>query len=108
MPSSRPKPDCLKPPNGVETRTELFELTERTRAPPGRDTIVVGALDERAREPEAIAFRGVAPEGNIRALEERGHRRAVLCGDERAHLRVRVGWIADLHPTRRVDQIVQK
>ena len=26
MPSSRPKPDCLKPPNGVETRTLEFEL----------------------------------------------------------------------------------
>src|SRR5918996_1419479 len=26
MPSSRPKPDCLKPPNGVATRTDVFEL----------------------------------------------------------------------------------
>src|SRR5207245_6137285 len=30
MPSSRPKPDCFVPPNGVVTRTELFELIERT------------------------------------------------------------------------------
>src|SRR6476619_1399549 len=28
-PSSRPSPDCLKPPNGVEYRTEECELTER-------------------------------------------------------------------------------
>jgi hypothetical protein len=28
-PSSRPRPDCLKPPNGVEYRTEEWELTER-------------------------------------------------------------------------------
>ena len=32
MPSSRPKPDCFMPPNGVWTRTELFELTESTPA----------------------------------------------------------------------------
>src|SRR5580700_6464989 len=30
MPSSRPKPDCLKPPNGVETRTEELLLIEIT------------------------------------------------------------------------------
>ena len=28
-PSSRPSPDCLNPPNGVEYRTEECELTER-------------------------------------------------------------------------------
>src|SRR5580692_3462442 len=28
-PSSRPRPDCLNPPNGVEYRTEEWELTER-------------------------------------------------------------------------------
>ena len=30
MPSSRPKPDCLKPPKGVCTRTDEFEFTEST------------------------------------------------------------------------------
>src|SRR4051812_24783121 len=28
-PSSRPSPDCLNPPNGVEYRTEECELTDR-------------------------------------------------------------------------------
>ena len=28
-PSSQPRPDCLNPPNGVEYRTEEWELTER-------------------------------------------------------------------------------
>src|SRR6476619_2945445 len=28
-PSSRPSPDCLKPPNGVEYRTDECELTDR-------------------------------------------------------------------------------
>ena len=30
MPSSRPKPLRLKPPNGVDTRTDEFELIEIT------------------------------------------------------------------------------
>ena len=38
MPSSRPKPDCLKPPNGVETRTELFELMLSTPVSSARAT----------------------------------------------------------------------
>jgi len=32
MPSSRPKPDCLNPPNGVCTRTDVFAFTESPRA----------------------------------------------------------------------------
>src|SRR5215471_7114042 len=28
-PSSRPRPDCLKPPNGVQYRTEEWEFTDR-------------------------------------------------------------------------------
>jgi hypothetical protein len=28
-PSSRPTPDCLKPPKGLASRTEVLELTER-------------------------------------------------------------------------------
>src|SRR5487761_1084917 len=28
-PSSRPRPDCLNPPNGVQYRTEACELTDR-------------------------------------------------------------------------------
>ena len=35
---SRPNPDCSIPPNGVETRTELFELTLRTPASTARAT----------------------------------------------------------------------
>src|SRR3954452_16747619 len=30
MPSSRPKPLCLKPPNGVDGRTDELELIDRT------------------------------------------------------------------------------
>src|SRR5580700_2571286 len=38
MPSSRPKPDCLNPPNGVETRTEELLLMERTPVSSARAT----------------------------------------------------------------------
>ena len=45
MPSSRPKPDCLKPPNGVETRTELFELMlEHAGVERARDAQRAGAV----------------------------------------------------------------
>ena len=35
-PSSRPRPDCLKPPNGVQYRTEECELTDRLPASTAR------------------------------------------------------------------------
>ena len=151
MPSSRPKPDCFMPPNGVWTRTELFELTDSTpaampratrsaRAPsrvqiePGepvrcvvrdpdrvglvgegdhgrdraedllaRDTVVVRCLDERAGEPESRPGRNIAPEERL-ALDERGHRRAVLGGDQRPHLGRVVGRIANLDAAGRIDE----
>ena len=118
IPSSRPKPDCLKPPNGVDTRTDVFELIERTpvsiarttriaradvprpdRAgepvrrvvgePDGvrlvgegnhggdraeyllaRDAVVVGRLDERGREPEAVAVRCLATEEQLPSTKD--------------------------------------
>ncbi len=53
MPSSRPKPDCLKPPNGVATRTELFELTESTPASTARATRSARAPSRVQIEPES-------------------------------------------------------
>src|SRR5580698_7301272 len=38
MPSSRPNPDCLNPPNGVDTRTEELLLTESTPVSSARAT----------------------------------------------------------------------
>src|SRR5450755_3284618 len=38
MPSSRPKPDCLKPPNGVETRTDELLLMDSTPVSSARAT----------------------------------------------------------------------
>src|SRR5579863_7701502 len=38
MPSSRPNPDCLNPPNGVETRTEELLLMDRTPVSRARAT----------------------------------------------------------------------
>ena len=52
MPSSRPKPDCLKPPNGVETRTELFELIESTPVSSARATRSARAPSRVQIEPE--------------------------------------------------------
>src|SRR6476646_1544104 len=37
-PSSRPSPDCLNPPNGVQYRTEECEFTDRFPASTPRDT----------------------------------------------------------------------
>ena len=53
MPSSRPKPDCFIPPNGVETRTELFELTDRTPASTARATRSARAPSRVQIEPES-------------------------------------------------------
>ena len=56
MPSSRPKPDCFMPPNGVWTRTELFELTERTPAEMPRAT-------RSARPPSRVQIDPESPYG---------------------------------------------
>src|SRR3954464_14182817 len=37
-PSSRPRPDCFIPPNGVEYRTDEFEFTDRLPASTARAT----------------------------------------------------------------------
>lgn len=37
-PNSRPNPDCLNPPNGVQYRTEECEFTDRFPASTARDT----------------------------------------------------------------------
>src|SRR5579863_10107705 len=47
MPSSRPNPDCLNPPNGVDTRTEELLLMERTPVSSARAT-------RRARAPLVV------------------------------------------------------
>src|ERR1041384_1657264 len=59
MPSSRPKPLCLKPPNGVETRTDEFELIDRTPVSLARATRNARgpALVERARAREPALAR---------------------------------------------------
>ena len=58
MPSSRPKPDCLNPPNGVETRTEEFLLIERTPVSSARAT-------RSARAPFAVQIEPDRPYGGV-------------------------------------------
>jgi hypothetical protein len=45
-------PDCLKPPNGVVTRTEVFELTESVPASSARATRRALAPSRVQIEPE--------------------------------------------------------
>src|SRR5229473_2381487 len=52
MPSSRPKPDCLKPPNGVATRTDVFELSESTPVSIKRATLIARAASRVQTEPD--------------------------------------------------------
>src|SRR5262249_18031559 len=52
MPSWRPKPDCLKPPNGVVGRTELFELTDSTPVSSARATRIARAPSRVQIEPD--------------------------------------------------------
>ena len=54
MPSSRPKPLCLKPPNGVDTRTDEFELTDRTPVSRARAT-------RSARPPSRVQIEPESP-----------------------------------------------
>ena len=53
MPSSRPKPDCFKPPNGVWTRTELLEFTDSTPVSSERATRSARAPSRVQIEPES-------------------------------------------------------
>ena len=45
-------PDCLKPPNGVLTRTEVFELIDSTPASTARATRSARAPSRVQIEPE--------------------------------------------------------
>ena len=75
MPSSRPNPDCLKPPNGVCGRTEEFEFTDRTpesmraRDPQGARPV---ARPDRSRQPER---RVVGEAHRLGLVRERDHGR---------------------------------
>ena len=85
MPSSRPKPDCLKPPNGVEGRTELFELTERTPVSSAAgDADRAGAVARPDRAGEAVG-RVVGDPDRVGLVVERDHGRDraedLLAGD---------------------------
>ena len=74
MPSSRPKPDCLKPPNGVETRTELFELiAEHAGLERARDAQRARAVLGPDRAGEAVG-RVVRDADRIRLVVERDQR----------------------------------
>ncbi len=64
MPSSRPNPDCLKPPNGVVGRTELFELIEITPVSSARAT-------RSARLPSRVQIDPESPNGVSFAIEPR-------------------------------------
>src|SRR6201994_3770044 len=52
-PSSRPSPDCLNPPNGVEYRTEEGEFTDRLPAWTARDTRMARPVSRVQIEPES-------------------------------------------------------
>src|ERR1700760_3469989 len=51
-PSSRPSPDCLNPPNGVEYRTEECEFTDRLPAWTARDTRMARPVSRVQIDPE--------------------------------------------------------
>src|SRR5437763_15861295 len=52
MPSSRPKPDCLKPPNGVDGRTDALELIDSTPVSSARATRIARAPFSVQIEPD--------------------------------------------------------
>src|SRR5579862_4758769 len=56
MPSSRPNPDCLNPPNGVETRTDELLLMESTPVSRARAT-------RNARAPLVVQIDPESPYG---------------------------------------------
>ena len=75
MPSSRPKPDCLKPPNGVCTRTERVRVDrEHAGLDRPRDAQRPRAVrrPDRAREP---VRRVVREPDRLCLVRERDHRR---------------------------------
>ena len=47
-------PDCLNPPNGVETRTDVFELIESAPVSSARAT-------RRARAPDSVQIEPESP-----------------------------------------------
>src|SRR5271170_3256077 len=52
-PSSRPRPDCLKPPNGVQYRTEECEFTDRFPVSTARATRIARPTSEVQIEPDS-------------------------------------------------------
>jgi hypothetical protein len=51
-PSSRPRPDCLNPPNGVQYRTEECEFTDRLPVSTPRATRMARPTSEVQIEPD--------------------------------------------------------
>lgn len=56
MPSSRPIPDCLTPPNGVATRTDVLELTERVPVSTARSASAKSATATSATAASVAGF----------------------------------------------------
>src|SRR5919198_598275 len=109
-PSSRPNPDCLKPPNGVAGRTDVFELIDRTPVSSARATrgaILVRRLHDGAGEPEPRPVGGLSAEERP-VLDEGGDLVAVRGGDQRPHLGRLVARIADLYVAARIDEQVEE
>ena len=52
-PSSRPRPDCLNPPNGVQYRTEECEFTDRLPVSTARATRMARPTSEVQIEPDS-------------------------------------------------------
>src|SRR5580700_2036438 len=52
-PSSRPRPDCLKPPNGVQYRTEECEFTDRLPVSTARATRIARPTSDVQIDPES-------------------------------------------------------
>src|SRR5712692_3890057 len=111
-----PRPDragepvwrVVRDPDGLLLVLEGDDGGDRTEHLLARDPVVVGCLDERAREPEALPFRRLAPEQDRCAVDVRRDRGAMLRADQRAHLGLGVLGISDLDLTRGLDQLVQK
>ena len=75
MPSSRPNPDCLKPPNGVETRTEELQLIERTPVSSARATRSARAPLVVQIDPDEPVRRVVGDADRVGLVGERDDRR---------------------------------
>src|SRR5712692_1966644 len=111
-----PRPDragepvgrVVRDPHGLLLVLERDDGGDRTEHLFARDPVVVGRLDERAREPEALPFRRFAPEQDRGAVDVRCDRRAVLRADQRAHLGLGALGISDLDPARRLNELIHK